>query len=426
MNHLLPNKTIFNLLVIIFAFALQIQISLFSGTNYLGLRINLADFILPFALIFAAISLYKNKTQLPQWHMPKFFIWICGLAIIMTAALIQGYFSIGGISMWAFANKYIGFFILCAYALLGGWIATNHDTSSNETGKTFGTWLSAFFITTLTYSGLCIFLLGFFGLRFWIEEFSWDGFMANRNAWAVLGIFVMIFLLNSRKTYDYSSSAILHHLFWLMLPLYCLYNASRSGWIIMLVAFLIFIARSPVQKLKVILPLLLIGVTLAYISFHTNATPLVEKTRQFELFLTGSRIPGTDQFYSGDMQRLIAYEDTFELFKNSNFILGGGLGSYKAFQIEKRGEFVNVVDCTPLWLLGETGLLGLVAFIGFFATVFITLYKNRGDHILRHTMIWFLLAFAGMSLLHELMYSRFVWFALGLALAKNKAEKSIS
>jgi len=136
--------------------------------------------------------------------------------------------------------------------------------------------------------------------------------------------------------------------------------------------------------------------------------------------------------YIGDEKRLFALEDGLDLYAATGYsLLGSGLGTYKPFQIKKRGEYIDVIDCTPLWLFVETGPLGLVTFFAFFCACLwgagskkLSLPENRN---FRLAAFAFLIAFAFISLLHEVLYTRVLWFILGMALAKNtnavKAKK---
>lgn len=76
----------------------------------------------------------------------------------------------------------------------------------------------------------------------------------------------------------------------------------------------------------------------------------------------------------------------------------------------------------------EFGLIGATLFGGFFLLSLYALKRHHdGDDAnpyttLRTSMILILLAVAAMSLFHELLYTRFIWFFLGLALAVSREE----
>jgi hypothetical protein len=114
-----------------------------------------------------------------------------------------------------------------------------------------------------------------------------------------------------------------------------------------------------------------------------------------------------------DAYRIQAAHDAIAVWKTSPLV-GAGLGTFLNYQAQRYGQFMDVVDNTPLWLLCETGLLGLFALLGFYAVSMHSL-KQAGDP-LSLALIGILLSFGLFCLLHEMLYTRFLWFFLGLAL----------
>jgi O-antigen ligase len=79
--------------------------------------------------------------------------------------------------------------------------------------------------------------------------------------------------------------------------------------------------------------------------------------------------------YIGDRVRMDTYSDALSLWQKHP-ILGAGLGAFRDYQTNKRGKFSDIVDCTGLWLLSETGLVGLLGF-GIFPDGFVEgTFKN--------------------------------------------------
>ncbi|HEY8192087.1 MAG TPA: hypothetical protein VIG74_06655, partial [Alphaproteobacteria bacterium] len=77
---------------------------------------------------------------------------------------------------------------------------------------------------------------------------------------------------------------------------------------------------------------------------------------------------------------------------------------------------VDVIDCTPLWLLAEMGIAGVFLFGGFFTAAMAALWKRRDDPYV-FAMFLILIFFAVTALAHEIMYTRFIWLMAGMALA---------
>ena len=84
-----------------------------------------------------------------------------------------------------------------------------------------------------------------------------------------------------------------------------------------------------------------------------------------------------------------------------------------------RGESV---DCTPIWLLAETGAVGLLLFLGFYFFVMRALWRKMHDKegieaFFAESVFVFLLLFGLMSLFHEILYTRYLWVLMGMGAA---------
>lgn len=416
-------------IVVIFAIALQVQITLFAADDYLGLRVSVADLLLPLIGSCILFSLLKKKSNWPRWCDKYLIIWLMVLLFFMSIALLNGYIVNGFLSNWAFVNKYVGFLILLSYIALGGWAVTN-VCDGRYILSLFTSVFTGFFVLTLFVSVVAFFLQYISPFPLWISDYAWDGFMANRNAYMVVFVMAFIFIIWSYADKNSLIPIWIKSLFWLSMPMFFIFNESRTGWIVAALLAVILFLKQPLLRAKSVLPLLLAGCLLAYSSYYvtTNATSYVLFGRQMHYLLKMNEASGADG-YIGDNRRYIAVEDGLDLFSDHNPLIGAGLGTYKPFQIEKRGEFIEIMDFTGLWLLVETGLLGLGVFCAFFIMCAWNLYRSGyvlGNSSYHRAVLVFLIMFGAMSLLHELMYTRFLWFAMGLALAKSiKSEKAV-
>ncbi len=401
------------------AIALQIQISLFAEGDYLGLRINLADFLLPLAGLFVLVTLLSKKSHWPQWINKYTHSTLLALLAILTIALINGYFYIGEWSSWALINKYFGFFILMSYFYLGGWLVTNFG--QNQVLRTFTRFFLGFFIVTLVLSIIDVIQQPYTETSLWIGDFAWDGFMANRNAYMVIAIFAIVSLLThslySKAPLPFWCSSLL----WTIIPTFAIYNASRTGWIFGALIICAYLIKTPIKFMKTRAPFLVLGTALTFLTFNFISHGEVKLNHQYK-YLTAALQQTNNQEelqYLGDQNRYIALEDGLELYQQSNPILGAGLGAYKPFQIEKRGEYINIIDWSTLWLLTETGILGLAGFSAFFLLCLAMFFKRgiKEKSPYHTTLFFFLILIIAMSFLHELLYTRFLWFALGLGMA---------
>ena len=409
--------------VVIFAVALQVQVTLFASGDYLGLRVSVADLLLPFAGLFILFSLLSNKSNWPKWQVRYFVIWLMALLFVMSLALLNGYIVNGFLSNWAFVNKYIGFLILLSYVALAGWIVTN-TSDIHYSLRLFMSVFCGFFVLTLFASILAFFLQYISPFPLWISDYAWDGFMANRNAFMVVFVMAFIFIIWSYADKNSLIPIWVKSLFWLSMPMFFIFNESRTGWIAAVILGIILFLKQPLKRAKSVLPLLLFGTILAYSSYYvtTKATSYVLGGRQMHYLLHMNE--ANNGGYIGDHRRYIAIEDGLELYREHNPLIGAGLGTYKPFQIEKHGKFIEIMDFTGLWLLVETGLLGLGVFGAFFIMCALSLYRSGyalGNSSYHRAVLVFLLMFAAMSVLHELMYTRFLWFVVGLAMARQRS-----
>lgn len=408
-------------ITVLFAISLQIQITLFAEGDYLGLRVGLADIFLPFVGIYVLQSLFTRRYSWPAWSVKNMYFWLAALICVMSVALLNGYLVNGFLSGWALVNKYIGLFFLISYFLLGGWIITNSQ-DAKYTLRVFTATFSSFFILTVSFSALIVFLDTLFPYSLWLADYPWDGFMANRNAYMVIFVMTSCFVIWSYR--DIAVPKSMKCLFWIILPIFYIFNDSRTAWLVSVPLFIIFLSAAPVKKLKTIVPLVFLGMLLLYSSYQFTTSYVVLDGMQAKYLW---QVVEGNTNYKGDLKRFIAVEDGLELYGAYDPMIGAGLGSYKPFQIMKRGEFIEVIDFTALWLLTETGILGVTTFAAFFLVCMFALYKagfRNDDSGYHRAMLTFLIMFAFMCIFHELMYTRVLWFSVGLALISVRLGES--
>lgn len=405
------------------AILLQIQISLFRHEGYLGLRINAADLILPLLGILVFARLAFRKDRLPAWRIPGFYIWISALSALMIFALFNGYNNSGEWNTWALVNKFTGWFVLLGYLGLGGWIAN----SAGQPGIAVVKSVSLIFWGIVTIASLAWLIS--FDLKYDLSYYPMGSLMANRNAYAFLW-FCMLALMTTSQMRKTGRPAWWFYGMWALVPLFYVYNGSRAGFVVFAFLMLVFGILHFRLTLRHILPPLLAGIlacTLFYSNFSSYAYGLTSGNIRNSAQLIQAGKMSREQanqilIYEGDKMRIRTYGDALELWSRHP-VTGGGLGSFQTFQIEKHGEFKEIIDCTFLWLLAETGLAGLLALTLFFASGLWVLFKQIRKHDptgLYLAVFLMMIIFAIMSLVHELLYTRFLWFFMGLALAWPK------
>lgn len=361
-----------SILSFLFAVALQIQITLFQTANYNGLRISLADLLLPIGFLIVR-----------RFELQKPFGWwaIISMTLAVTYSMINGYFIQGEISHWALINKFAGWFILMGYFAIGA--SLNREVFF----KTF----VAFFIL-LAFKEVLI-----------LDEGYIDGLMANRNAYA----FMLVCVLVLATVRNYTP---LVYILWTLLPILVLLNASRTLWLC--IPFLIlFLTLNNWRQILRLSPCLLLGVTVFVLIAGDKERGLAHTPlRSMIALYKHTDLPQQKHFQaSGDPLRLSILESSMDLIRQ--YPWGTGLGTHLKAQ-----EGGIVIDSTPLWILTEMGPIGLTAFLAAFMAIVGTIKLNREALLI-------IFCFMVFCLFHEITYTRFLWVFLGLYLVKKPELK---
>ncbi|HTK85583.1 MAG TPA: O-antigen ligase family protein [Patescibacteria group bacterium] len=414
---------------------LQIQGSFpIPGAGPKGLRLNLADMLLPVTGGAIVYFLAVGRTQLPRWRVPYVYIWLAILTSVLALALLHSHFLYGHVNSWAVTNKFAGWFVLLAYFGLGGWFTVNYGGRAREIFLTafIGAFIAVLVILlALTFAGIYSMVWGTHPRMIEIE-----GFMGNRNAYAFLAMAALVFatipvLGGTASRYYRASASIL----WFLLPLTIYYNGSRTFLVASALIFLIILLWRGRETARSLLLPLLAGILLccAVDYIHPRPVAVIGQTEQtLKIAQTLSKdptalaqaqklaIPNTSEAV-----RLRVLSDALVLWR-THPLTGAGLGSFWDFSQKKYAETtkpVEIIDCTSLWLLTETGLAGLAIFSFFFALILFGLLKGirqgDGEEIaFLQSAVIFLVCFVFMSLFQEILYTRFLWFIMGLALAR--------
>jgi O-antigen ligase len=413
----------------IIAIAIQIQLTLFSSVEYTGLRINLADILLPLTGLYVLVTLILRQSAWPAWRGGNKWIWglMTVMTLALTLALYRGYQATGELQSWAFINKYVGFYVLLAYFLLGAWLSTNSQAGQDgqKLLHNFSRVFCGFAICVLAaFLVMTVVKISFpdtVSFPFHLQQ--WAGLMANRNAFMVLILFVVLCMELWRIGENPLFTDKIYALFWTLIPIAAVFNGSRAGWLFGGAALLLLLVKAPRNFLRKVLPFLILGGVLVFGLHQYAQSKSIVMKKQFH-YLT-ALIGDTEVTYAGDQKRIEAAKSAWNLYTESNPVLGAGLGTFRNYYEQKIGGFLDIVDCSPLFLLTETGLLGLLAFSAFFIYVLWYLYKAayKEKSPFHEAVFIFLIFIIGISLLHELLYTRFLWLLLGLAMAQPLMRK---
>lgn len=421
-------------LCFICALSLQIQITLFSSPTYLGLRVNLTDLITPLAGMAILVTLLIRQSRWPEWNMKHVYFWLAGITLTLIAAFINTWISYDEISRWALTNKLGGWIILMAIMGMGAWIGTNARREHIQ--LFFKTFLSLA-LAILFYTLVVIVLRSYPTTAEWFPRdpyafFPIDGLMANRNAYGFLMLAVFAF---SSIFYFSQTDGIYRKIcyaFYFLLPMFLVFNGSRATLLalglIIPAMFLLNIRQG--KKCLHLLLCIILGLATVFAIYHDKKDKLlILKLKQTEFLMEAAEAEnsaslseiGENVKYPGDSMRLTILQDALEMVRNHP-IIGSGLGSMMIYQKEKHGRMINIIDCTPLWIFVEMGAIGLAVFALFYWQVIKSFWAERkaGDSFTQafYTAILIIIfGFTFMCLFHEIMYTRHMWFLIGLGLA---------
>ncbi|MDA1325820.1 MAG: O-antigen ligase family protein [Proteobacteria bacterium] len=116
-----------------------------------------------------------------------------------------------------------------------------------------------------------------------------------------------------------------------------------------------------------------------------------------------------------ELERMRGIVGGMDLFRAHPFF-GGGLGGFIHSEIGA-GRAPLVIHSTPLWLLAETGLVGLVILSAPIFRIFRCEIRRDTPDNSAFLLMLIIAGFAVMSLVHEMLYQRTFWLLLGAALA---------
>jgi O-antigen ligase len=304
-----------------------------------------------------------------------------------------------------------GWLILVAILGMGGWIGRN--ANQKQISFLLRLFLS-FFLLTLFISIIYFSMITLDGS---INSFM-AGLIANRNSFAFLFIAVLcistVFYLSNNRLLPSSFNYAL----FFMMPFFLLLNGSRAAWItigILLIAMAV-IHRHKLKKIVILALFAAAGTASLHGTYSLmNKDVAVLNPRVMGVF------QGNPEDYGGDQIRIAVLKFVLPMIEERP-VLGSGLGSIMMEQQQKNGQVINLLDNTGLWLLAETGIIGLIAFAFFYFLIVRQLFRNIAEDeefskTLRQSILFLILGFTIMCLFHEFLYTRFLWFFLGLSLA---------
>jgi hypothetical protein len=406
-----------SLILFLLGIFLQLQLTIGRSETYLGLRLCLADALLPLIGAVAAVSLLRGKSQWPMWRTQHIDLWMGGITALMVLSFFWGWYQMGELSQWALVNRVIGWGVLLGYFYGAAWLATNLPYESVL-------WFIRSFIS------FCLIVASIYITAIILSDFGWvqtihllpypaEGLSGNRNAFALMYLATLCFALTNPQIEPFKK-------YWaiFLIPLMVSYNGSRMMLIalIFILAYALYL-KTLRQDWKTWISLAL-GI-LILVGIHSKIDRDIFREHQdqrlFEFIVPPQQQPEFSQ--QSDQIRSILYREAIDTWQRHP-IFGIGLGANLAAQQHEQGHLIDLIDSVPLWLIcemGVIGVIGLAAFLGFswvvMRVIWIGAHKTKPQSEFYHSMLLFILCFVLMASVHQLLYTRFLWVLLGFSMA---------
>jgi O-antigen ligase len=340
------------------------------------------------------------------------------MTAILAFSLISGATRFG-YTEWAVVNRFLGWFVLLAYAGTGALIVR---VGGKEALRVLLlTYIGATVAVTvieiaLTYVGA----LGVILPEQIIRLFGAEGFAQNHNFFAFQLLMAMVAALSiTRGNLKTCVLTVLMAGLW--------FAGSRSGWIALVVVLLagLCLKTTTIREIGIslvgvaILALIPAALPWVTVAFETAQHWLPAGARAFvrSLHITSSNVaPEFIPSGASTQERLLTLVGGWRMFWEHP-IFGAGLGAFRNLLIPSTEGIPLLIHSTALWLMAELGLVGLVIFLTPSLFVLISEFRRADRDEASKLIILCLLAFAVMSGPADMLYQRTFWILLGAGLA---------
>jgi len=402
--------------------ALAFQFTLTLSPQGSAIRMSLADFLVPLALLLTfgfichhAGARFAFGRAVPRWPL---LLWGGLTTAWLTYALVSGYHEIGGWSGWALQNKYFGWYALLFFVFSG----FAFERLLSQFGPRF---LAAYVVVAW---GIAVLTAVAFVAALWVAfprvfllgpDFRAVGMLINPNAFGFATVIAIILQLSGRVPLPETR--------WLrilglasLLAVFVL-TGSRSAWAAFAVAIVIMtiVTRWEWRKLKLVVPITVVFLA-GFVALLPAQTAVLEGDQPKRFYLGGDAVAKTG--HVSVSHRMEQFEGAIALWTAAP-LTGAGLGVYLQREIELGRALPQQIHNTYLWLLAETGLVGFVLFTGFFVTLLVGSWRGRRRDDCLLVAIPILFLFGLFAMLQEALYQRHIWFLAGILVARLLAER---
>lgn len=384
----------------------QVHLTLPGGV----INLNVAD---PFAILaLAAVALNGFFSRpIPAWRVRHFNLALGAITFLLLLGFIRGWLEIG-VTQWALGGRLLGWVVLLGYLSAGYLIVANAGTHGLR--RLSDTLIATAAVVVVLQASLR--LLELWGVNTGMElPRHFQGYARNRNAFAFQLLIVMTLLLGYSRVYARYGGGMYRSVrpwvFSVLLGIVLVglvWAGSRAGLVVALMVLLLAgIGRLADRRMLgwglLFAAIICAGVWLGAQSAPIQSTNFVDFSHQRRSEIS-------------DNERWATMTHAFELWRQSP-VFGAGLGVFIAKSSAWLGH-PQVVHSTPLWVMAEFGLLGVVIIGSTF--ILLAHYATRLGTFLpaRRVLLLLILAFSLFSLVHEIFYQRTFWLVLGAVLAQ--------
>ena len=398
------------------------------------LNVNLADPVaLVGGLLFAAGIVRARK--LPAWRLPGLSLHLGLMTAVLLLAFLHGWWEWGW-SRWAFANRLAGWFVLLAYLATGALIAgRNGLLGFTLLARTFAA--VALVLVALDVVIFIVIVLGY-QVPMEIIRYRIDGFAQNANAFALQLILALAILLSapSRMRGEVFVWGIAFLGLWL--------TGSKAGLVAGAVVLMAAIALGAVRIPRLVTALCLAAAAVLVINWLPEFVFAVSQAGKAAVravtawFCASCAAPEVAEVLSkrsfssvgvvasgyelSRVERVASLQAAWQMFLDHP-VFGAGLGAFLETYARTTGAPL-VIHSTPLWLMAEAGVIGLLIFAAPFVRVLgQELAPARRQIEPSIFLVLALVGFAVMASIHDLLYQRSLWLLAGAALALTRAER---
>ena len=389
---------------------------IFVPVNKGAINVNLAD---PVVILGGALFILQQvKGGWSGWRIPNLQIYVALATLLIGAAFLHGLAEFGWTN-WAFTNRLLGWFILLAYAATGALIVTKAGRNGLDLLlRTFVVTAAAIIVLEVA-----LLILGEFGVQSAIAliQLPFTGFSINKNALGFQLLLAACACLVARWKNPAVPLGIIFVGIW--------FSASRATYLALPIVFAIaayircLSLRSTILASIIALGIIgLVAVIPDVIAYFPKVagffTPGGNAT-QFPIYVV------ILEPITSDIERLKSLAEGWTMF-SAHPIFGAGLGAFMNQEIQTGTPLV--IHSTPLWLLAETGIVGLLVMAVPVCLIFWSeIRSGRNVDIAGKLLILIITAFGVVSNVHEIMYQRAFWILFGAALClpRYSARKKI-